>query len=196
MDDVMVLRSGLVRFVVGGALFAALVGTADAQQRAQPAPQAAPQPSAPKPIGTFDAWTSVELGPAASKVCYMFARPTSSEPKAARRGDIMLVITHRPSSKRQDEVSFQSGYPYKAGSKVAVDIDGKKFEFFTRPEVDAESAWSPDAAADKVLVAAMKAGKNVRVRGTSVRNTETVDVFSLAGFTKAHGEIGKACGIK
>jgi hypothetical protein len=34
------------------------------------------------------------------------------------------------------------------------------------------------------------------VKGTSGRGTETTDTFSLAGFTKAYAEIGKACGIR
>lgn len=152
--------------------------------------------AAPKALGTFDSWISVELGSGAAKACYMFARPAASEPKGAKRGDIMVVVTHRPGAKRQDEVSFQAGYPFKDGSAVAVDVDGKKFEFFTRLDVDQEAAWARDPEADKAIVAAMRAGKSLKVRATSARNTETTDTFSLAGFTKAYAEIGKACGVK
>lgn len=163
-----------------------------------PALAQAPKAStpAPKELGIFDSWVSVELGSGAAKACYMFARPTESEPKGAKRGDIMVVITHVPGAKRRDEVSFQSGYPFKEGSPVAVDVDGKKFEFFTRLDVDQEAAWARDSDADKAIVAAMRAGKTLKVRGTSARNTTTNDTFSLSGFTKAYAEIGKACGIK
>lgn len=154
------------------------------------------QAPGPKSLGNFDDWVSVELGAGAAKACYMFARPTASEPKGAKRGDIMVVVTHRPGAKRQDEVSFQAGYPFKDGSPVAVEVDGKKFEFFTRLDVDQEAAWARDAEADKAIVAAMRAGKTLKVKGTSARNTVTTDTFSLAGFTKAYAEIGKACGIK
>lgn len=152
--------------------------------------------AAPKSLGSFDSWVSVELGNGASKACYMFARPAASEPKGAKRGEIMMVVTHRPGAKRQDEVSFQSGYPFKDGSPVAVDVDGKKFEFFTRLDVDQEAAWARDPEADKALVAAMRAGKTLKVKGTSARNTDTTDTFSLAGFSRAYTEIGKACGVK
>ncbi len=196
--------SGLA-FILG--LAAAAVGfPAAAQSPAQkkppataPAPKPAAQPQnlpAPKQLGSFDAWTSVELTQASNKICYMFARPAASEPKAAKRGEAMLTVTHRPSAKRFDEVSFQSGYPFKQGSPVVVDIDGKKFEFFTRTDVDAEAAWAKDDAADRAVVAAMKGGKVLKVRGTSTRNTETTDTFNLAGFGKAYAEIGKACGAK
>jgi invasion protein IalB len=126
----------------------------------------------------------------------MVARPTKSQPDAAKRGDIFLTITHRPAAKQRDEVSFQSGYPYKPGAPVTVDVEKKRFEMFTKPEAEPEGAWSRDAAMDKALVEAMRAGKTVAVKGTSARGTETTDTFSLAGFAKAYAEIGKACGIK
>jgi len=150
----------------------------------------------PKSLGTFDSWIAVELPEKSSKVCYMVARPAKSQPEGAKRGDILLTITHRPAAKQRDEVSFQSGYPYKAGAPVTVEIEKKKFELFTKTEADPDSAWSRDAAMDKALVEAMRGGKTVVVKGTSLRGTETADSFSLAGFTKAYAEIGKACGVK
>ena len=150
----------------------------------------------PKPLGAHDSWTAAELGNGAGKVCYMFARPTDSAPKGAKRGEIMVVITHRPGDKRQDEVSFQSGYPFKAGAPVNVEVDTKKFEFFTRPEVEAEQAWARDPAADKAIVAALRAGNTMKIKGISQRDTATTDTFSLAGFSKAYADIGKACNVK
>jgi invasion protein IalB len=126
----------------------------------------------------------------------MFARPETSEPKGAKRGDIMMVITHRPAAKSHDEVSFQAGYTFKEGTPVTVDVDGKKFSFFTKPDVDPDAAWANDPNADKAIVASMKAGKTAKVRGASARGTETVDTFKLAGFGRAYAEIGKACGVK
>jgi invasion protein IalB len=149
-----------------------------------------------KALGTFESWTAIELPEKSSKVCYMVARPSKSQPEGAKRGDIFLTITHRPAGKQRDEVSFQSGYPYKPDAPVTIDIEKKKFELFTRSDVDPEGAWSRDAAMDKALVEAMRGGKSLSVKGTSARGTETTDTFSLAGFTKAYAEIGKACGIK
>ncbi len=150
----------------------------------------------PKSLGTFDAWTAVEMPERSSKICYMVARPTKSLPEGAKRGDILLTVTHRPAAKQHDEVSFQSGYPYKAEAPVVLEVEKKKFELFTKPDTDPESAWSRDAVMDKALVAAMRAGKTLTIKGVSARGTETTDTFSLDGFSKAHDEIGKACGIK
>lgn len=150
----------------------------------------------PKSLGTFDSWIAVEMPEKSSKICYMISRPTKSAPEGAKRGDVLLTITHRPAAKQRDEVSFQAGYPYKAGAPVMAEIEKKKFEMFTRPETEPEGAWSRDAAMDKALVEAMRAGKTVIVKGTSARGTDTADTFSLAGFSKAYAEIGKACGVK
>lgn len=164
----------------------------EAPKAAAPSAESLP---APKELGNFDAWTAVELVQSANKICYMFARPALSEPKSLKRGDIMLTITHRPALKRRDEVSFQAGYSYKKGETVAVDVDGKKFQFFTRPDVDPDAAWAQDPAADKTIVTALRNGKTLKVQGASAKDAKTTDVFKLAGFAKAYAEIGKACGM-
>jgi hypothetical protein len=150
----------------------------------------------PKSLGTFDAWTAVEMPARAGKICYMVARPAKSLPEGAKRGDILLTVTHRPAAKQRDEVSFQSGYPYKAEAPVVLEVEKKKFELFTKPDTDPESAWSRDTNMDKALVAAMRAGNSLTIKGSSARGTDTTDTFSLDGFSKAYAEIGKACGIK
>ncbi len=192
----------LAAALVCATFFGAPTLAQNAQKKAAPAPHAKPAAApaeslpAPKELGSFDAWTAVELNQPANKICYMFARPTSSEPKALKgRKDAMLTVTHRPAAKRRDEVNFQAGYPYKKGENVTVDVDGKKFEFFTRPDVDPDSAWAQDPAADKAIVAAMRNGKSLKVQGASDRGAKTTDAFNLAGFSKAYAEIGKACGM-
>lgn len=152
--------------------------------------------SQPRALGTFEAWTAAELAERGGKICYMVARPAKSDPQNVRRGDILLMVTHRQAAKQRDEVSFQSGYPFKEGAPVVMEIDKKRFELFTNPKVDPESAWSRDGAMDKALVEAMRKGEALLVRGESTRNTQTTDTFSLMGFSKAYAEIGKACGVK
>ncbi len=174
-------------------LFVALLAVAPAVAQQSGPPKAAP---APKSLGTFSSWTAAELSGPDGKVCYMVARPTKSEGKYAKRGEVLLVVTHRPAAKRRDEVTFQAGYPYKAGTKVPLAVESKKFELVARPDVEPESAWSPDDKSDKSIVAALKSGKTAVVRSVSARSTETTDIFSLAGFSQAYAAIGQACGIK
>ena len=99
-------------------------------------------------------------------------------------------MTHRPADKVKGEVSVSTGYTYKEGKDAEAEIEGKKFKLFTR----GENAWAYDAAEDKAMVAAMKAGKQLIVRGTSSRGTATTDTYSLSGFSAALAAIDKACG--
>ncbi|HJS32015.1 MAG TPA: invasion associated locus B family protein [Alphaproteobacteria bacterium] len=156
----------------------------------------APALSEPKALGTFGQWTAAELTQAGGKICYMVSRPAKSEGKYSKRGDVLLVVTHRPASKSFDVVTFQAGYAFASGAKVPVNIDGKKFELLARPDFEKESAWAPDAKTDKALIAALRSGKTAIVQGTSARHTETSDTFGLIGFTRAYATIGQACGVK
>ena len=70
-----------------------------------------------------------------------------------------------------------------------MNIDGKTFKLFTR----GDNAWAYDFAADRAIVAAMKAGQKMTVRGTSRRGTVTTDTYSLSGFSAALAAIDKAC---
>ncbi|MGQ0662321.1 MAG: invasion associated locus B family protein [Pseudomonadota bacterium] len=155
-----------------------------------------PATAEPKALGAFEAWTAIEVAERGGKVCYMAARPAQSEGKYARRGEVSVSVAHRPAAKVRGEVSFQAGYPFKDGAPVMVDIDGKKFELLARPDVDPETAWARDGAADKALIEAMRVGRALAVKGVSARNTETLDIFPLAGFSRAYAEIGKACEVK
>ena len=46
------------------------------------------------------------------------------------------------------------------------------------------------------MVKAMRAAKEMEVRGVSKRGTNTRDTYSLFGFTAAHKAIGEACDIR
>ena len=175
-----------------------LVGSPFGEAAWSQATKGTAQPAAgePKALGTFGQWTAAELMQGGSKICYMVSRPAKSEGKYSRRGDVLLVVTHRPASKSFDVVTFQAGYAFASGAKVPVNVDGKKFELLARPEVEKESAWAPDAKTDKALIAALRSGKTAVVQGTSARSNETSDTFGLLGFTRAYGTISQACGVK
>ncbi len=186
------LRSSRPLFVVAVALFV-LVGAPCWGQQGRPAPSA-PAPAGPRALGIFESWTAIEIAERAGKVCYALARVSESQPRALRRGEAMMVVTHRPGQAYQ--VSYQSGFPYKDGAPVVVEIDRKRFELFTRPDLDPDSAWTRDGAADKALVEAMRGGRTLSVKATSVRGTEVTDAVPLAGFSRALAEINRACAVR
>ncbi len=142
-------------------------------------------------IGDFGQWKAYEFEENGGKVCYMAAKPTSSEPKGVKRGEIVAFITHRPAEGTKNVFTYMTGYGYKKDKDVVVTVDGKKFKLFTQNDM----AWAADASADNVLTEAIKKGTKMTVEGESARGTKTKDNYSLKGATKAHEAISKACGL-
>jgi Invasion associated locus B (IalB) protein. len=104
-----------------------------------------------------------------------------------RRGDILLFVTYRPGKK--PEVSFMGGYPFADGSTADLEVGGQKFTLFT----DGEGAWAGSPDEDAKIIAALKAGADVKLTARSGRGTQTEDTFSLMGFTAATDEAEKRC---
>ena len=140
-------------------------------------------------LGTFNSWTAFSDGNGTDRYCYMVATPRKSQ-LADRRGDIFTIVTHWPGDRKYDVIQVEIGYPLKAKSEVEVVIDRKTWKLFT---VDG-NAWAYEAKDDKAIVAAMRKGIKMVVKGTSARGNATSDEYSLKGVTRAHKAIGKACG--
>ncbi len=148
------------------------------------------QGSDPVSLGSFEDWTAYSYQAADSKVCYVSATPKESEPKSAKRDPAFFLVTHMPGRKPpvRGEVSTIIGYPFKEGAMVELTIDDEKYEMFSK----GDTAWV-DTGSDKKIVAAMKAGRSLTVKGTSWRGTETLDTYSLNGISAALSAIDKAC---
>lgn len=143
--------------------------------------------SAQEFVSTHGDWSVFTISKGGSTVCYIASAPVQSTGNYSRRGEPYLLITHR--SAPVDEVSTSSGYPYKDGTKVRVDIDGNKFELFTKEEL----AWAYDTDQDRKMVEAMKRGTRMTVRGTSPRDTYSIDTYSLRGVTAAYNKMKSLC---
>ena len=152
----------------------------------------APGEAAAKVLSTHADWTAIEEREGANKVCFVATAPAKSEGKYTKRGDVFLLVTHRPAEKATGVVSIQTGYTYKARSDAAARIGTQTFRLFT----DGENAWARDDATDRALIQAMRKGANMVVTGTSSRGTRTTDTYSLSGFSAAYRAASKACGVK
>jgi hypothetical protein len=87
-------------------------------------------------------------------------------------------------------VSVQPGYTFKSGSDIEVVVDGStKFTFFAQ----GEHAWAKTSRDDANLIAAMRKGGAMTVRGISTRDTFSLDTYSLIGFTAAYNAMNEAC---
>ncbi len=142
-----------------------------------------------KRIGSFQNWDAYEHTDKGVKLCYLHSQPEKKEPAGAKRGEIYILVTHKPKEKIRNEVSIYFGYPLKEGLPATATIASTSIEMFTHEE----AAWAADAATDQKLVEALRKGNKLVVKGESTRGTKTTDTYDLNGFTAALHAIDKAC---
>ncbi len=140
-------------------------------------------------LGTFEDWEAHSRGSGKDKICYAASVPVKSEGKYSKRGDVFLLVSHRPAIKQIGIVSLEAGYAYGDKSQIAAKIGDQKFAMFPFGEV-------AFAFEDGPMVKGMIKGAGVVIKGTSSRGTLTTDDFSLKGFTAAYKAASKACGVK
>jgi hypothetical protein len=143
-------------------------------------------------LGSYKDWAAQTFKMDGQPVCSLWSAPQSAEGKYSKRGEIFVWVTHRPSDQALHRVSFEMGYPIKSGSRIKVTIDKELYELLA----DGSTAFNIASKADLKMVKAMRAAKEMEVRGVSKRGTATLDKYSLLGFTAAHNAIGKACKVR
>src|SRR5262249_19845125 len=156
---------------------------------------AAAQTGAASTIGSFKQWTAYTSNEAGGKMCFIASQPTESKyapSKPKTRDPAYFMVTIIPGKKIKNEASTIIGYAFKDGSKVTVDVDGKKFTMFT----DRDNAWIENQSTEATLISTMKGAKTMTVAGTSKRGTNSTDTYSLAGLGAALDAIAKACPVK
>jgi hypothetical protein len=116
--------------------------------------------------------------------CSIFQIPVSEKGDYSKRGTVLFYVFKEDST---EYVRIDAGYPYDPNKYVKVSIDGNNYQFFG----ENDSAWSMKD--DRLIIDAMKAGKALTVVGYSQRGTETMDTYTLIGFTDAYNSMQKDC---
>ncbi len=143
----------------------------------------------PQTLGTYRDWSAFDYQYGGTRVCYMGTEPTRSTGAYDKRGDVWVLVTHRSPGGGRDVVSVIAGYNYEENAPVLISTGTKTFTLFGQ----GDTAWTYSEADDRALIAAMKAGIDMKVAGRSWRGTDTTDEFSLLGFTAAYEAISQAC---
>lgn len=144
----------------------------------------------PKPIANFGGWQALTFTEDGKSGCYVISEPDRKEGAYSSRGKVYALVTHRPADQKLGVFTIIAGYTYQPDSEVMLEVGDAKFTLFTQEDM----AWASDED-DAKIVEALKQASAMVVHGTSSRGTETVDSYSLAGFTKAYAAIGKACDV-
>lgn len=119
--------------------------------------------------------------------CYMASTPVKEDGNWSKRGQPYALINYKKGG--TDEINITSGYPYKPNLTLDVKVNGKAFALF----VDGEHAWAKNPASDKAIVAALKNGSEMVVKGVSAKGTYSTDTYSLKGTGAAYKRMVEVC---
>jgi hypothetical protein len=132
-------------------------------------------------IGQHNAWGTYSYQAQNGKVCYVLTVPTEKQPASLDHGDIFFFVSQKPGQNVSFEPQFIASYDFQTNSKVSVTVGNKSFSMFTR----GKSAWMENAAEEPQLIAAMRAGSDMKVSAKSGRGNPTNYAFSLKGISAA-----------
>ena len=142
-----------------------------------------------KKIGKFKDWETIVINKDSGKICFAQSEPVLQAPKKNQR-DARLFVSFRPSEKIKDEISITAGYEFNTKNSISAKSGKKKYKF----DISQEGfAWMADNKQEKKMIRTMKKGTRIMVTGYNQQGSQTIDHYSLLGFTKAYNTIKKAC---
>ena len=135
-----------------------------------------------KKLGKHKDWETYVINSSTGKVCFAQSKPVLQAPKNNIR-DARLFISFRPGENIANEISITSGYDYNTKNSVTA-ISGKnKYKF----DIIQESfAWIADNKFENKMIKTMKKGSRIMVKAYNLKGSQTIDHYSLLGFTKAY----------
>ena len=142
-----------------------------------------------KKIGKFKDWEAMVLNNNSEKVCFAQTKPVLQSPKGETR-EARLFVSFRPKDKVTDEISTTSGYEYNTQNSIRARSGKYKYKF----DISQEGfAWIADNKIEKKMIRTMKKGSRIMVTGFNKSGSQTIDHYSLLGFTKAYNAAKKNC---
>ncbi len=123
------------------------------------------------------------------KICFAQSTPILQAPKTNPR-EARLFVTFRPNEKISDEVSITSGYDYNKKNSIMAKSGKYKYKFDISQD---NFAWIANNAKEKKMIKTMKRGSRIMVTGYNQKGSQTIDHYSLLGFTKAYNSAKKNC---
>jgi len=134
-------------------------------------------------------WETYIIQNESSKICFAQSMPILQAPKAGPR-EARLFVTFRPNEKISDEISITSGYEYNKKNSIMARSGKYKYKFDIAQE---NFAWMADNKKEKKMIKTMKKGSRIMVTGYNQKGSQTIDHYSLLGFTKAYNSAKKSC---
>ena len=142
-----------------------------------------------KKIGKFKDWETMVVKNNSGTICFAQSKPVLQSPKNNNR-EARLFVTFRPSEKILDEISITAGYEFNKKNSIIAKSGKNKYKFDIAQE---NFAWIADSKQEKKMIRIMKKGSRIMVTGYNQKGSQTIDHYSLLGFTKAYKSAKKSC---
>ncbi len=142
-----------------------------------------------KKIGKYKDWEAMVVSDVEGKVCFAQSLPILQAPKTNKR-DAKLFVAFRPSDNIKNEVSVTPGYEFNKNNSVIAASGKNKFKFDIKEQ---GFAWIADNKIELKMIKQMRKGSRIMITGYNQQGSQTIDHYSLLGFTKAYNASKKAC---
>ena len=142
-----------------------------------------------KKVGKFKDWETMVLSKSDSIVCFAQSKPVLQSPKNNKR-DSRLFVSFRPGEKIVDEISITAGYEFNKQNSITAKSGKFRYKFDISQQ---NFAWIADNKVERKMIRTMKKGSRLMISGYNSSGSQTIDHYSLLGFTKAYNEAKKSC---
>ena len=142
-----------------------------------------------KKVGKFKDWEVIKLNNNSEIICYAQTKPVLQSPKSKQR-EARLFVSFRPKDKISDEISITSGYEFNNQNSILATSGKSKYKFDITQD---NFAWIASNKMEKKMIKTMKRGSRIMITGYNKSGSQTIDHYSLLGFTKAYNAAKKSC---
>ena len=142
-----------------------------------------------KKIGKYKDWETLVLIKDNELTCFAQTKPVLQSPKANTR-EARLFVSFRPNDKITDEISTTSGYEFNSQNSILATSGKRKYKFDI---IQDGFAWITNNKVEKKMIKTMKKGSRIMITGYNKSGSQTIDHYSLLGFTKAYNAAKKSC---
>ena len=142
-----------------------------------------------KKVGKFKDWETIIITEQTGKVCFAQSVPVLQAPKSNPR-EARMFVSFRPAEKINDEISVTGGYEFNNQNSIIATSGKSKYKFDIAQE---GFAWIADNKLENKMIKTMKKGSRIMITGHNQKGSQTIDHYSLLGFTKAYNAAKTSC---
>ena len=142
-----------------------------------------------KKMGSHKDWATYVMNAETGKVCFAQSKPVLQAPKSSAR-DARLFVSFRPGEKISNEISVTAGYEFNNKNSVLATSGKSKYKLNL---IQDGFAWMTSAKLEAKMIKTMKKGSRIMITGYNQNGSQTIDHYSLLGFTKAYNATKANC---